>query len=124
MKAIQEALEKTGKAATLARQDLARCFEGEIKVITGTITEEDKSRIIEQIRNAPIMIFRDHKETIEFTSYQQGYEQGVKDLAEQLKKFYTSFRSHTYSATVAYHVEQIKKDLLKKGEKNEVQQID
>ena len=51
--------------------------------------------------------------------YQKGYEQGVKDLAEKLTKFYNSSRRGTYSGTVAYHVEQIKKELLKEDENND-----
>ena len=50
--------------------------------------------------------------------YQKGYEQGVKDLAERLGRFYQSTRRNTYTATVAYHIEQIKKDLLKEDKEN------
>ena len=42
--------------------------------------------------------------------YIKGYNDGVKDLAEKLKTFYRIFRSHTYSASVAYHIEQIEKE--------------
>ena len=52
------------------------------------------------------------------SDYIKGYEQGVKDLAHKLQNFYGNFRRSTYSAVVAYHVEQIKKDLLKEDENN------
>ena len=51
--------------------------------------------------------------------YRKGYEQGVKDLAEKLQKFYDNYRGSTYSAVVAYHVGQIKKDLLNENKDNE-----
>lgn len=50
--------------------------------------------------------------------FKKGYEQGVKDLAEKLKKFYDNYRGGTYSGSVSYHVEQIKKELLKEDESN------
>ena len=52
------------------------------------------------------------------TEYQKGYEQGILELAERLKKFYYSYRGNTYSSSVAYHIEQIKKDLLKEDKEN------
>lgn len=51
--------------------------------------------------------------------FKKGYEQGVKDLAEKLKKFYDNYRGGTYSGSVSYHVEQIKKELLKEDENND-----
>ena len=45
--------------------------------------------------------------------YQQGYEQGIKEFAERLKKYYGNLQSTTVTVLVAYHVEQIKKELLK-----------
>jgi hypothetical protein len=47
------------------------------------------------------------------TEFEKGYVQGVKDLAEKLKKFYNNFRGGTYSLSVSYHIDQVKKDLLK-----------
>ncbi len=51
--------------------------------------------------------------------YQKGYEQGVKDLAERLERFYNCTQRNTYTSTVAYHIDQIKKDLLKEDEHND-----
>ena len=53
------------------------------------------------------------------TEFEKGYEQGVKDLAERLQRFYDNYRGSTYSAAVSYHVGQIKKDMLKEDKDNE-----
>ena len=53
------------------------------------------------------------------SEFEKGYEQGVKDLAERLEKFYNNYRGGTYSGSVSYHVEQIKKELLKEDENND-----
>lgn len=46
--------------------------------------------------------------------YQQGYEQGVKDLTERLKTYYNNLNGTTSSGLVAYHIDQIRKELLEK----------
>lgn len=51
--------------------------------------------------------------------FKKGYEQGVKDLAAKLKKFYDNYRGGTYSGSVSYHVDQIKNELLKEDESND-----
>lgn len=50
----------------------------------------------------------------ENSEYKKGYEQGVTDLAERLKKFYCHLGSKTNSAVVAYHIDQILKELKEK----------
>ena len=52
------------------------------------------------------------------SDYIKGYNEGVKDLAERLERFYQSTARSTHSSTVAYHIEQIKADLLKEDEEN------
>lgn len=44
--------------------------------------------------------------------YRQGYEQGVIDFAERLKKYYGNLRGTTLAVLTAYHIEQAKKELL------------
>ena len=46
--------------------------------------------------------------------YIKGYEQGVTDLSERLKKYYWMLGGKTNSAVVSYHVEQIVKELKEK----------
>lgn len=48
--------------------------------------------------------------------YQQGYEQGIKEFVERLKKYYGNLSGTTLAVLTAYHIEEIKKELLK--EKN------
>lgn len=45
--------------------------------------------------------------------YREGYEQGVKDMAERLEKYYTSFTGKTMSAAVAYAIKITAEELLK-----------
>lgn len=49
--------------------------------------------------------------------YKKGYEQGVTDFAERLRKYYLHLGGKTGSVVVAFHIEQIAKEL--KGDKNE-----
>ena len=51
--------------------------------------------------------------------YRQGYEQGVKDLAERVKKYYGALRGGTYSSLVSFNIEQQAEALIEgvKGEK-------
>lgn len=53
--------------------------------------------------------------------YIKGYEQGVKDLAEKVKKYYGALKGGTYSSLVSFHVEQQSEALIVgvKGEKCE-----
>ncbi len=55
------------------------------------------------------------------TEYIKGYEQGVKDLAERVKKYYGSLKGGTYSSLVSFNVEQQAEALIVgvKGEKCE-----
>lgn len=48
--------------------------------------------------------------------YQKGYEQGVKDLTERLKKYYNNLNGTTSSGLVAYHIDQIRKEMLEKAQ--------
>lgn len=44
--------------------------------------------------------------------YRQGYEQGIIDFAERLKKYYGNLRGTTLAVLTAYHIEEVKKELL------------
>ena len=50
--------------------------------------------------------------------YQQGYEQGIRDLSERLKKYYTSLGGSTSGHTVAYTVDIFKEEYLDDGHKS------
>jgi hypothetical protein len=45
--------------------------------------------------------------------YQQGYEQGINDLADRLKTYYNHLTVGSFPYLIAYHIEEIKKELLK-----------
>ena len=47
--------------------------------------------------------------------YTRGYEKGVKDMEERLKKYYTSFTGKTMSVAVAYAIKITAEELLKGG---------
>lgn len=49
-------------------------------------------------------------------AYKNGYEQGVKDMAERIKNYYRHTTSRPLPATVEYYVNQIAKELLEKTE--------
>ena len=51
--------------------------------------------------------------------YIKGYEQGVRDFAEKVKKYYASLNGNTYSSLVAYTIEQLTKALIE-GVKDDV----
>ena len=53
------------------------------------------------------------------SDYEKGYEQGIKDLAERLKNYYSNLRGTTYAVLTAYNIEQATKELLKEEEENE-----
>lgn len=46
--------------------------------------------------------------------YIKGYEQGVKDFAERIKKYYESLRGTTFGALVTYNIEQIEREITEK----------
>lgn len=48
--------------------------------------------------------------------YIKGYEQGVRDMAERLKKYYASLPVKTMPSVVEYHIDQKMKELLEKEE--------
>lgn len=89
MATIQEALEKAGKAAELTEQDLARCIDG-LKELQYDRGQYEKG-------------------------YATGYAAAIEDFAERLKKYYNNLNGTTSSGLVAYHIEQIKKEMLEKN---------
>ena len=48
--------------------------------------------------------------------YIKGYAQGVSDLAERLKKYYSSLKETTPATLVEYTIEMAKKEILEKME--------
>ena len=49
--------------------------------------------------------------------YQEGYRQGVKDMAERLKNYYTSLPlPKTQPAVVEYNIRVLEEELLEEGE--------
>lgn len=46
--------------------------------------------------------------------YREGYEQGVTDLAEKVKKYYTCLSGKTMTAVVAYFIDQVAQELKEK----------
>jgi DNA-binding protein Fis len=51
-----------------------------------------------------------------FKEYQQGYEQGINDLADRLKTYYNNLNGTTSCGLVAYHIDQIRKEMLEKAQ--------
>ena len=49
--------------------------------------------------------------------YIKGYEQGVSDFAERIKKYYNCLHGKTSSAVVSYNIDQIAKEMKEKCEK-------
>ena len=49
--------------------------------------------------------------------YKAGYDQGSKDLAEKLKKYYNSLSGGTCPALVAFHASEILKQLTSEDDK-------
>lgn len=47
--------------------------------------------------------------------YREGYDQGVKDMAERIKNYYRHTTSKPLPATVEYYVDQIAKEMLEGG---------
>lgn len=48
--------------------------------------------------------------------YIKGYEQGVTDLAEKVKQYYTCLSGRTMTAVVAYFINQVAQELKEKHE--------
>ena len=48
--------------------------------------------------------------------YIKGYEQGVKDLADRILKYYSNLKGQTYSGVVTYTVEVAMNELLEEDE--------
>lgn len=46
--------------------------------------------------------------------YIKGYEQGVSDFAEKIKKYYKCLKGNTNSALVSFHIDQIASEMLEK----------
>ena len=44
--------------------------------------------------------------------YQRGYEQGVKDFAEKIKKYYNNLKGTTPAPLVSFHIDEILKNVL------------
>lgn len=44
--------------------------------------------------------------------YRQGYEQGVKDLADRIIKYYSTLKDITYSGVVTFTIEVAMNELL------------
>ena len=49
--------------------------------------------------------------------YREGYEQGVKDMAERIKNYYRHTTSRPLPATVEYYIGQLAKEMIEDGEK-------
>lgn len=48
--------------------------------------------------------------------YKKGYEKGVRDFAERMKKYYHHLSGKTMSAVVKYVITVIEQEMLKEGE--------
>ena len=48
-------------------------------------------------------------------AYKNGYDQGVKDMAERIKNYYRHTTSKPLPATVEYYVDQIAKEMIEDG---------
>lgn len=59
----------------------------------------------------------DATEVSDKNGYEKGYEQGVRDMAERLKNYYTSLPlPKTQPAVVEYNVRVLEEELLEKGD--------
>jgi hypothetical protein len=47
--------------------------------------------------------------------YQEGYKQGVKDIAERIKKYYRCLGSMTNPCIMEYYIDQITKEMTEGG---------
>ena len=51
-------------------------------------------------------------------AFKNGYKSGIMNFADRLKKYYNNLNGSTPTALTAYHIDQIKNELLNdKGEK-------
>lgn len=48
-------------------------------------------------------------------SGREAYEQGVNDLADRLKNYYLHLTGDLFTYLIAYHIEEVKKELLKEN---------
>lgn len=44
--------------------------------------------------------------------YQRGYEQGAKDLAEKIKRYYDNLQGRTPCSLVSFHIDEILKEMM------------
>lgn len=44
-------------------------------------------------------------------AYKRGYQQGVKDLAERVKKYYSYLKGDTVGVSVGYYVDVVAKEM-------------
>lgn len=49
--------------------------------------------------------------------YREGYQQGVKDMAERIKTYYRYTTSRPLPDTVEYYIGQLAKEMIEDGEK-------
>jgi hypothetical protein len=48
--------------------------------------------------------------------YREGYQQGAKDIAEKIKKYYKCLGSMTNPCTMEYYIDQVLKESFGSGE--------
>jgi DNA-binding protein Fis len=51
--------------------------------------------------------------------YRKGYEQGIKDYAERVKKYYSALTGKTMTAVVRYALTIMEQEMLKEGDKKD-----
>lgn len=51
--------------------------------------------------------------------YKKGYEQGVRDFAERMKKYYSALTGKTMTAVVRYVLTIMEQEMLKEGDKKD-----
>lgn len=49
-------------------------------------------------------------------AYNDGYKQGVLDLAKKIKGYYNTLGGETYAPLVAFHIDEKVKEMLEDGE--------
>lgn len=54
-------------------------------------------------------------------AYDEGYEQGAKDLAERLKRYYDNLKGRTPCSLVAFHIDEILKEMFERENINLLQ---
>lgn len=58
----------------------------------------------------------DATEVSDKNGYEKGYEQGVKDMAERLRRYYSRLSGKSMAAVVEYTVKVVEEELLEKGD--------